>query len=208
MSGAPLVYAPPSYNTQNVVYGVGIVMTGPLGSGLPHDQDLGNSVAWISGLNGAGGGWSYVGCTDAGVSVTWNPTTVDISIEEQPTPVAVIVDKATAQVTFDFSEETLTNINLAYGGAGTITPTSAGAGQPGKNVLTLSTSFPQLACAVISKNQLGFARVMSIPAIMSTGQVKTDYRRSANQRLYPTTFNTICPFSSISWVDLTAVATS
>ena len=202
MSGAPLVYAPPSYTTTNVVYGVGIVMTAPINTNLPSDQNLGVGASWLS------GGWSYIGCTDAGVSVTWNPTTVDISIEEQPTPVAVIVDKATAQVTFDFSEETLTNINLAYGGAGTITPTSAGASQPGKNVLTLSTSFPQLACAVISKNQLGFARVMSIPAIMSTGQVKTDYRRSANQRLYPTTFNTICPFNQISWIDLTAVATS
>ena len=202
MSGAPLVYAPPSYNTQNVVYGVGIVMTASLGTNLPGDQYLGVGAQWIS------AGWSYIGCTDAGVSVTWNPTTVDISIEEQPTPVAVIVDKATAQVTFDFSEETLTNVNLAYGGAGTITPYSAGASQPGKSVLTLSTNFPQLACAVISKNQLGFARVMSIPAIMSTGQVKTDYRRSANQRLYPTTFNTICPFNQISWIDLTAVATS
>src|ERR1039458_6735442 len=183
-------------------------MTGPLGSGLPHDQDLGNSVAWISGLNGAGGGWSYVGCTDAGVSVTWNPTTIDISIEEQPTPVAVIVDKATAQVTFDFSEETLANINMAYGNAGTISITAPGASQPGKSPLSLSTLFPQMACAVISKNQLGFARVMSIPAMMSTGQVKTDYRRSANQRLYPTTFNTICPFNQSSWVDLTSVATS
>ena len=202
MSGAPLVYAPPSYTTTNVVYGVGIVMTAPINTNLPSDQNLGVGASWLS------GGWSYIGCTDAGVSVTWNPTTVDVSIEEQPTPVAVIVDKATAQITFDFSEETLTNINLAYGGAGTITPTSAGASQPGKNVLTLSTSFPQLACAVISKNQLGFARVMSIPAIMSTGQVKTDYRRSANQRLYPTTFNTICPFNQISWVDLTSVATS
>ena len=202
MSGAPLVYAPPSYTTTNVVYGVGIVMTAPINTNLPSDQNLGVGASWLS------GGWSYIGCTDAGVSVTWNPTTVDISIEEQPTPVAVIVDKATAQVTFDFSEETLTNINLAYGGAGTITPYSAGASQPGKSVLTLSTNFPQLACAVISKNQLGFARVMSIPAIMSTGQVKTDYRRSANQRLYPTTFNTICPFNQISWIDLTAVATS
>jgi hypothetical protein len=202
MSGAPLVYAPPSYTTTNVVYGVGIVMTAPINTNLPSDQNLGVGASWLS------GGWSYIGCTDAGVSVTWNPTTVDISIEEQPTPVAVIVDKATAQVTFDFSEETLTNVNLAYGGAGTITPYSAGASQPGKSVLTLSTNFPQLACAVISKNQLGFARVMSIPAIMSTGQVKTDYRRSANQRLYPTTFNTICPFNQISWIDLTAVATS
>ena len=205
MSGAPLVYSPPAYNTTNVVYGVGIVMTAPLGTSLPSDQNLGVASNWTI---SSPGGWTYIGCTDAGVSVTWNPTTIDISIEEQPTPVAVIVDKATAQVTFDFSEETLANINMAYGNAGTISITAPGASQPGKSTLSLSTVFPQMACAVISRNQLGFARVMSIPAMMSTGQVKTDYRRSANQRLYPTTFNTICPFNQISWVDLTSVATS
>jgi hypothetical protein len=202
MSGAPLVYSPPAVTTSNVVYGIGLVFTAPVTTALPSDQNLGVSASWIS------GGWTYIGATDAGVSLSYTPSTVDILIEEQPTPVATIVDKATAQVTFDFVEETLTNINMAYGNAGTIAVTAPGASQPGKSVLSLSLNFPQLACAVISKNQLGFARVMSIPAIMSTGQVKTDYRRSANQRLYPTTFNTICPFNQISWIDLTAVATS
>src|ERR1017187_1747033 len=202
MAGAPLLYTPPSVVTTNVVYGVGLVMTAPTSTEMPIDQNLGVGSSWTS------AGWTYIGATDAGVSLSYTPSTVDISIEEQPTPVAVIVDKATAQVTFDFSEETLANINLAYGGAGTITPTSAGAGQPGKNVLSLSLNFPQIAVCVIGKNQLGVARVMSIPAIMSTGQVKTDYRRSANQRLYPTTFNTVCPFNQISWVDLTSVATT
>lgn len=202
MPGAPLVYSPPAVNTSNVLYGVGIVMTAPVTTSLPSDQNLGVGASWIS------GGWSYVGATDAGVSLTWNPSTVDISIEEQPTPVAVLVDKATCQVTFDFSEETLANINMAYGNAGTIAVTAPGAGQPGKSVLSLSTNFPQLAVAVIGKNSLGFARVVSIPAMMSSGQVKTDFRRSANQRLWPVTFNATCPFASIQFLDLTATATS
>ena len=202
MPGAPLLYSPPAINTSNVLYGVGIVMTAPLGTALPSDQNLGVGSSWL------GGGWAYVGATDAGVSLTWNPTTVDINVEEQPTPVAVLTDKATATVTFDFNEETLANINTAYGAAGNIAVTAPGAGQPGKSVLSLSINFPQLACAVIGKNQLGFARVLSLPAIMSTGQVKTDYRRSAAQRMYPATFNTVCPFSSIQWIDLTAIATS
>ena len=202
MPGAPLVYSPPAINTTNVLYGVGIVMTATLGTALPSDQNLGVGSSWL------GGGWSYVGATDAGVSLTWNPTTVDINVEEQPTPVAVLTDKATATVTFDFNEETLANINMAYGNAGTVAVTAAGASQPGKSVLSLSINFPQIACAVIGKNALGFARVLSLPAIMSTGQVKTDYRRSAAQRMYPATFNTVCPFTSIQWIDLTAIATS
>jgi hypothetical protein len=202
MPGAPLVYSPPAVNTVNVVYGTGIVMTAPVGTAVVSDQNLGVGSAWIS------GGWSYVGATSAGVSLAWNPSTTEIQIEEQPTPVATLVDKATALITFDFSEETLANINLAFGGAGTIAVTAAGASQPGKSVLSLSVNFPQIAVAVIGKNQLGFARVLSVPAMMSTGSVKTDYRRAATQRLYPCSFSAVCPFSSIQWIDLSAIATS
>lgn len=202
MAGAPLLYTPPAIDTTKVLYGVGLTYTAPQGTALPSDQNLGVGSSWIS------GGWSYIGATDAGVSLTWNPSTVDIDVEEQPTPVAVLVDKATMQVTFDFNEETLANINMAYGNAGTVAVTAPGASQPGKSVLSLSTTFPTLACAVVGKNSLGFARVVSIPGIMSSGQVKTDFRRSANQRMWPCTFNATCAFSSIQFIDLTAIATS
>jgi hypothetical protein len=197
-----LTWSPPSTTPGNVVYGTGLVFTAPVATALPADASLGVASSWT------GGGWIYIGATDQGVSLNFNPSTVDIRIEEQPTPVATLVDSATLQVSFDFSEETLTNINLAYGNAGSIAVTAAGAGQPGKSVLTLSTDFAQMACAVIGKNQLGFARVLSIPAVMSAGTVGTSYRRAAAQRLYPTTLNAVCAFTSIAWTDLTAVATS
>jgi hypothetical protein len=202
MAGAPLLYTPPAVTTTNVLYGLGLVFTAPLNTALPSDQNLGVGSSWT------GGGWSYIGATDAGVTLTWTPSVVDISIEEQPTPVAKIVDKATFEVSFNFSEETLTNLNVAYGAAGSIAVTAPGAGQPGKSVLSMSLNFPTLACAVIGKNQFGFARVLSIPGVMSSGTVATSYRRAANQRLYPCTFGATCAFSSIVWVDLTAIATS
>lgn len=197
-----LSYSPPAYNTGNVVVGTAVVYTAPLNTALPADASLGVGSAWT------GGGWTFIGATDSGVSLNWNPSTNNINIEEQPTPVAVLVTNADLEVSFDFSEETLANINMAYGNAGTIAVTAAGAGQPGKSVLSLSTTFPQMACAVVGKNQLGFARVFYIPGIMSTGTVKTDFRRAANQRMYPCTFHTVCAFSSIQVIDLTAVATS
>ena len=202
MAGAPLVYTPPAYNVANVLYGVGIVFYGEVGSSVPADQNLGIGQSWIS------NGWSYIGATDAGVTLSWDPSTSSLDIEEQPTPVAVVVDKASLQITFDLSEETLANVNLAYGNAGTIAVTSPGAGQPGKSVLSLSLNFTQIAVAVIGKNQNGYARVLEVPAMMSTGQVKTDYRRAAAQRMYPATFSAVCPFTSITWTDLTAIATS
>ena len=202
MPGAPLVYSPPAYNPQNVLYGTGLAFTAPVGTALPSDQNLGVGASWIS------GGWAYIGATDAGVSLSYSPSTVEISIEEQSTPVAVLIDKATAEISFDFNEETLENIAIAYGASGNIAVTAAGAGQPGKRVLSLSTNITQLAAAIVGQNALGFARVLSIPAVMSTGSVKTDYRRAANQRMYPVTLSSVCLFSAIKWVDLTSIATS
>jgi hypothetical protein len=202
MAGPPLVYSPPSYNVSNVLYGIGILFTAPVGTSVPSDQNLGVGSAW-TGLN-----WSYVGATEAGVTLTFNPTVQDILIEEQPTPVAVAVSTATLQITTSLTEETLTNVNLAWGNGGTIAVTPAGAGQPGKSVLTLSTNFQQVAVALIGKNQLGFARVLEIPQVVSAGQVQTAYRRAAQQRLYPLTLSAVCPFTSISWTDLTSIATS
>jgi hypothetical protein len=202
MAGPPLLYTPPAVNTANVLYGLGLVFTANQGTALPSDQNLGVGSSWT------GGGWSYIGATDAGVTLTWTPSVVDVSIEEQPTPVAKVVDKATFEVGFNFSEETLTNINTAFGAAGSIAVTAPGAGQPGKSVLTLSLNFPTLACAVVGKNQFGFASVLSIPGVMSSGTVATSYRRAANQRLYPAVFGAVCAFSSIQWLNLTAIATS
>lgn len=202
MAGPPLVYTAPNYVTQNVLYGVGIGFTAAPGTPVPSDQNLGVASAWT------GLGWGYFGATEAGLTVTFNPTTQDISIEEQPTPVAVIVSTATLQVTCSLSEETLSNVNMTWGNGGTVAVTPAGAGQPGKSVLTLSTNFASMAVAVIGKNQQGFARVLSIPQVMSAGQVQTAYRRAAQQRLYPLTLNATCPFNQISWTDLTSIATS
>lgn len=202
MAGPPLVYTPPGYNTTNVVYGIGILFTAPTGTSVPSDQNLGVGTSWT------GLGWSYVGATEAGVTLTFNPQTQNLTVEEQPTPVAVTVQTADLQITTSMSEDTLANINLAWGNGGTIVVTPPGAGQPGKSVLTLSTNFAQVAAAVVGKNQLGFARVLLIPQVISAGQVQTAYRRAAQQKLYPLTLSAVCAFNTIIWTDLTAIATS
>jgi hypothetical protein len=202
MAGPPLTYTPPNYTTANVLYGVGLLFTSIVGTAVPSDQNLGVGSAWT------GLGWGYVGATEAGVTVTFNPQTQNITIEEQPTPVAVAVNTADLQITASLSEETLGNVNLAWGNGGTVAVTPAGAGQPGKSVLSLSTNFQTMAAAIVGKNQLGFARVLSIPQVISAGQVQTAYRRAASQRLYPLTLSAVCAFNQITWTDLTAIATS
>lgn len=202
MAGPPLLYTPPAYNTSNVLFGLGIAFTAVVGTSVPSDQNLGVGSAWL------GLGWQYVGSTQAGLTLTFNPQTQNIMIEEQPTPVGVVINTADLQLTTSLSEETLSNINVSWGNGGTIAVTPAGAGQPGKSVLSLSLNFQNMALAVVGKNQLGFARVLSVPQVVSAGQVQTAYRRAAEQRLYPLTLSAICPFNQITWTDLTAIATS
>lgn len=202
-----LPYTPPAYTTTNVLYGVGILFTAPnpspgVGATVPGDASLGVGSSWL------GLGWNYVGATEAGVTLTFNPSTQNINIEEQPTPVGVAINTADLQITANLSEETLDHINLAWGNGGSKATTPPGAGQPGKTVLSLSTSFQTLSAAIVGQNQLGFARVLYIPVVISAGQVQTAFRRAAQQRLYPVTLSAICPFQSITWTDLTAVATS
>ena len=202
-----LTYAPPAYGTSDVLFGTGILFTAPnpspgTGATVPDDADLGVGSAWL------GLGWSYVGATEAGVTQTYNPTTQNINIEEQPTPVGVAVNTADLQFTTNLSEETLDNINLAYGNSGSITTTPAGAGQPAKSVLRLSTTFATLSAALVARNVNGFATVLLIPVVVSAGQVQTAFRRAAQQRLYPLTLSAICPFEDITFTELTGAASS
>ena len=50
--------------------------------------------------------------------------------------------------------------------------------------------------------------MLYIPFMLSAGQVQTAYRRAAQQRVYPLTFNSVCAFNQITWTELNAVATS
>lgn len=202
MAGPPLVWTAPSYNTQNVLYGIGVLFTAINGTSVPSDQNLGVGSAWT------GLGWQYVGATEAGLTLTFNPAVQNLVVEEQPTPAAVAINTVDIAIATSLSEETLSNINLSWGFGGTIAVTPPGAGQPGKSVLTLSTNFQTVACAIVGKNSLGFARVLYIPSVFSAGQVQTAYRRAAQQRLYPLTLTAICPLNQVAWTDLTAIATS
>lgn len=193
-------FNPPTWDTTQVMWGIGYLWTTSYGTALPSDEDLGDEAQWTS--------WDYAGATDQGVQNAFTPNMSNIQIEETPIPVASLVSTATFQITATLDQENLDNINLAYGAGGTITTTSAAAGQPGKQVLKLSTQFQILAAAVLGQNELGYPRVYYIPKIMSAGTVTTNFRRAANARMYPITLNALCDLSQIEIIDITAPATS
>jgi len=195
-------FIPPAYDTTQVLYGVAYLFTAPYGTAPPSLDNYGDSTQWAT------SGWTYNGATDQGVQNAFTPNMSLIQIEETPIPVASLVSTATFQITTTLSEENLVNINLAYGGGGTITPYAAGAGQPQMQVLKLSTNFALLACALLGTNNLGYPRVYYVPKIMSAGTVTTNFRRAANARLYPITLNALCDLSQIAISDFLANATS
>lgn len=191
-------FLPPAWDTDHVLYGIGYLFTAPYLTSLPSDVNLGDASAW------AAAQWSYHGATDQGVTTTFNPSMSNIQIEEQVTPVASLVATATYQITFSMAEETIDNINLAYGSGGTKTVTASGVGQPGKTVLRLSSNFANLAAAILGANDLGFPRIFYIPKIQSAGQVQTAFRRAADKRMYPVTLNALCDLSQMQVIDITS----
>jgi hypothetical protein len=190
-------FVPPGWVTANVLFGTAFLLTGPSTVVMPADIDLGDFTKYLA-------PWSYIGATDQGVNLTFNPSVNKIQIEEQATPAASPVTTADFTLDFSLAEDTLANINLAYGAGGSIATTAAATGQPGKSVLTLSTNFATLACAMLGKNKLGFPRVLYVPKIQSAGQVQTAFRRAADKRMYPTTLNALCDMSQIVITDITA----
>lgn len=194
-------YLPPDWDTDNVLFGVGYLFITPYGTALPSDENLGDASQW------AASNWDYVGATDQGVTTTFNPSMSNIQIEEQVTPVASLVSTATYQITFSMAEETISNINTAYGAGGTTTTTAAATGQPGKTVLRLSSNFALLAVAILASNEEGYPRVFYVPKVNSAGQVQTAFRRAADKRMYPVTLNTLCDLSEMEIIDITAAAT-
>lgn len=192
-------FLPPSQNTGNVLFGVGYLWTAAYGTALPADVNLGDSTQWLL------SNWSYVGATDQGVTLTFNPSMSNLQIEEQVTPVASLVSTATYQITLSMAEETINNINLAYGNAGvqTLTAANVGSNQPAKTVLNLSSNFQNLAAAVLGTNPLGYPRVFYVPKVNSAGQVQTAFRRAADKRMYPVTLNALCNLNQIQIIDIT-----
>ncbi len=192
-------------NTGNVMVGVAQLYVAPFGQATPGEPEpmVANSVllgtAW-------GGNWVAMGATEQGVKVTVAPKTTDILVEEQMTPALVTVDSMDISVATTFSEDTLANMKIAYGG-GAITTVAPGVGVPGTSELALADSLELLSVGFEGVNPFGFYRRYYLPKVVSVASVDTSYRRAAAARLYPVNLRAICDPATIAVIDMTAVAT-
>lgn len=186
-----------SIDTSKVVKGPATLWLGPVGTAMPADT-VAIGTAWTT-------PWAAIGATDTGVQTAWNPNTQDTMIEEQALPVSVDLVSADFSVTVALAEDTLENIKYAFG-VGSIVTTAASTGIIGKKTLTLASALNPLALGIEMVNSFGFWRRVSVPNVVSVGQVTTEIRRIAGKRMYPTTFRATCAPEQITFVDMTAAA--
>jgi hypothetical protein len=185
-------------NTANVLVGQAALYTAPVGTIYPLDT-LAPGVPWLT-------PWVHVGATEEGVGFAVGSDTADIRIEEQATPVMVVMNSRNIRVIVSLSEDTVETMKLAYGG-GTIVTQAAGVGVIGKKTLTLSDELETLAAGFEGRSPAGLFRRVIIPRIISVADVTTTYRRATNNRAYSIELRAICAASEIRVCDQTAVAT-
>jgi hypothetical protein len=187
----------PSIDTTKVLIGTAILYTAPANTAAPADT-IADGTTWAS-------PWTYVGATEEGVSLAVGTDTGDIRVEEQSTPVLIVVNAKNVRILAALSEDTIENMKLAYGG-GTLTTTAAATGIPGTKKLVLSNSVSILAAGFEGVNSYGFYRRVYIPQVLSVADVTTPYRRAANNRAYNIELRAVCDPSLITITDKTAIA--
>lgn len=147
--------------------------------------------------------WTPGGGTSEGVSLSVEPDTTEINIEESATAALTLVNTLNITVESDLAEDTLETMKFAYGGGGTLTTTAATTSEPGIKELTLSAELGVLAVGLEMKTRGGLWRRIYIPRCNSTGTTETSYRRTENARTYPITLSSISEPEEVKIIEKT-----
>jgi len=150
--------------------------------------------------------WAAIGATQDGLQFGFQRQRQDIMIEEQPNPVDTRTKSLRFEMQLDFSEDTLATMRIAYGG-GNITSAVAGATTYGYSEIVISDEMEDYAFGFEGMNQYQMARRCVVPIVKSVGNIKTKYRRAAQQRLYSVTLESLMPLQQVKIRDLTEAPT-
>ena len=158
--------------------------------------------------------WTPGGGTSEGVSISVEPDTSEITIEESPTPALILGNTLNLTIESDLAEDTMQTMKYAYGAGGTLTTHAATETLPGYEELTLSADLGILAVGVEMKVRRvatdpaspTFWRRYYIPRMTSAGTSETSYRRTENARTYPISLSSISEPSEVRIIEMTAPA--
>lgn len=144
------------------------------------------------------------GGTEQGWQVNWNPTTADIRIDEQPTPVDEQLETAVLQFVANLAQDTLTNWGIALNADKTVIAPASGVF--GKTRLNPNSVLKRYKVFLETQSDLDMPRRFKVPLMTCAGNVGAQFKRSGTQRLIPVTFTSICNFSEIDISEITAAA--
>ncbi len=199
----PYSYLTPQYERKNVLTGMASMYmkpADPLTPAVIPPDTLALGAAWPN-------DWRGVGATMDGLNFQFQRQKSAIHIEEQPNEVDSRTKDLKFQMQVDFSEDTLQTMRIAYGG-GTISTVAAAANVYGTSTLVISDEMEDLAFGFEGQNQCGLARRCVVPIVKSVGNIKTQYRRAAKQRIYSVNLESVVPLSQCPIRDINALPTT
>lgn len=198
----------PAGYTSNVSGSAGnynISVNGPRGGQITVTAG-GGSLTGGTGVVLAASPWISAGATEQGWQVNWNPTTNDINIDEQPTPVDQQLTGATLQFVANLAEDTLQSWGLALNADKAVI--APGAGVYGKSTLTPNGTLKRYKVALETASVGDMPRRYIVPKMTCAANVGSTFRRAGGNRLIPVTFTSVCKFTDIQVVEITAAPTS
>jgi hypothetical protein len=147
--------------------------------------------------------WVAAGATDQGWQNNYNPTTQNIDIEEQQTPVDQQVTTAVFTFVANLAEDTIQSLQWALSATKSVQapgPTNVF----GKTTLSLQSTLPRYAVALETQNNYGMPRRYYVPRMTCAVNSGQTFRRAAAKRMVPVTFTSIVALSQIQVVEITA----
>ncbi len=183
----------------NVLVGIANMFTAPVNTSAP-------TVTPATGIVTPLTPWVAVGFSTDGVAFSVDNKTVDINVEEQTTPIDILIESADVGIEITLSEDTIASMVIAYGGA-TSTVTAASGSVAGTTLLNLSDSLTPIAVCFIGVNSFGLSRLVYIPSVVSAAKVSTKYRRAKEQRMYPVQLRALCDKTAVQILEVTATET-
>jgi hypothetical protein len=146
--------------------------------------------------------WVPCGATDQGWKFGANKSVQSISVEEQSTPTGQAINTQAVTIDGSLSEDISRTISLALNGI--LASSAPSVSLPGYDAITLSDIVQFFAVAMISTNAKGYPRIVYAPKWTQLANTQVDFRRSANKRMYPVQFATVCKPSEIAIYNVTS----
>lgn len=197
----PNDYLTPAYDRRNVLTGQAACFMKQADDDVPAvlpADTLALGTAWPTADD-----WAPIGATLDGLNFGFQRSKQDIHIEEQPNPVDTRTKDLKFQMQLDFSEDTLATMRIAYGG-GNITTAVATSTLYGYSELIISDEMEDFAFGFEGQNQFRMARRCVVPIVKSVGNIKTQYRRAHQQRIYSVQLESLVPLAQCPIRDITA----